>query len=94
MAIQETPQAPSVGAAQQVLFHSVVVFHHVFLLFFPACCMCSVCVVTLACCVVMMQKEGTLERSKTEEKDGCGEGRNSDEKLEIVHGESNNHRGE
>jgi len=43
---------------------------------------------------MMMQKEGTLERSETEEKDGCGESWNSDEKLEIVHGESDNHRGE
>ncbi|TKY65594.1 hypothetical protein E2542_SST08454 [Spatholobus suberectus] len=40
------------------------------------------------------QKEGTLERSKTKEKDGCGESRDSDEELEIVYGEPNHHRGE
>lgn len=57
--------------------------------------MCFVCVVTLACCMMMMmmQKEGTLERSKTKEKDCC-EIRDSDEELEVVHGEPNHHRGE
>ena len=57
--------------------------------------MCFVCVVTLACCMMMMmmQKEGTLERSKTKEKDCC-EIRDSDEELEVVHGEPNHHIGE
>ena len=44
--------------------------------------------------MMMMQKEGTLERSKTKEKDCCGEIRDSDEELETVHGEPNHHRGE
>ena len=43
--------------------------------------------------MMMMQKEGTLERSKTKEKDCC-EIRDSDEELEVVHGEPNHHRGE
>lgn len=43
----------------------------------------------------MMQKEkqNTIERSK-KEKDGCGESRDWDEELEIVHGEPNHHRRE
>ena len=41
-----------------------------------------------------MQKESTIEKSKTKEKDDCGEGIGSDEELETVHQEPKHHRGE
>ena len=41
-----------------------------------------------------VQKESTNERSKTEEKDDCGEGRDWDEKHEIVHREPKHNKGE
>lgn len=44
--------------------------------------------------MVLVQKESTIARSKTEEKDDHIEDWNKDEKLEVVHGEPKHHRGE
>lgn len=44
--------------------------------------------------MILVQKESTIARSKTEEKDDHIEDWNKDEKLEVVHGEPKHHRGE
>lgn len=54
--------------------------------------MCVICIDPWL--MVLVQKESTIARSKTEEKDDHIEDWNKDEKLEVVHGEPKHHRGE